>query len=81
MGNNETHKKMETRMAFRVLAALLAALLILISVPVFVMLAIGGPWHNWLWAANSLHVGIGFFGVARTGQWFRLSKCHATDAA
>jgi hypothetical protein len=68
-------------MEFRILAGLLAALLILIGVPIFIMLAIGGPWHYWLAAVNSLFVGIGFFGAARTGQWFRFSRRHEKDAA
>lgn len=81
MDTTGSPKKTETRMAFRVLAGLLAALHVLFVVPLFVMLAIDGPWHYWLAAANSLLVGIGFFGAARTGKWFRLSKRHEKDVA
>ena len=81
MNTPDSHKKAETRMVFRVLAGFLAAVCGLFAFPLYVSLAIGGPWHFWLAAANNLFMGIGFFCVARTGQWFRFRRHHETKVA
>jgi hypothetical protein len=64
----------EPRIELRILAGILAGFTLLICLPTFVRCAIGGPWYFWFSALNSLLIGIGFLGAARTGQFFRFRK-------
>ena len=64
-------EKRQTRMVYRVLAAIIAALLLLVGFP----LALSGAfmdawWESAIWAITSLYAGIGLGLGARTGRWF-----------
>ncbi len=71
MNNSSLIKKRQTRMVFRVLAGIIAALLLLVGFP----LAVSGAfmdawWESAIWAATSLYAGIGLALGARTGRWY-----------
>jgi hypothetical protein len=58
-------------MVFRVLAAIIAALFLLVGFP----LALSGAfmetwWDSAIWAITSLYAGIGLGLGARTGRWY-----------
>jgi protein-S-isoprenylcysteine O-methyltransferase Ste14 len=60
-----------TRKAFRILAGIIAAFLLLVSLP----LAISGAftdswWESAIWALASLFAGIGMALGARTSRWY-----------
>jgi hypothetical protein len=63
----------QTRMVFRVLAAIIAAVLLLVGFP----LALSGAfmdtwWESAIWAIISLYAGIGLGLGSRTGRWYRM---------
>jgi hypothetical protein len=70
--NESSSAKMSgTRTGFRILAGILAALLLLVGLP----LAVSGAfmdtwWESGLWATGSLYAGIGLAVGARTGRWY-----------
>ena len=71
MNTSSPIEKRQTRMVFRVLAAIIAALLLLVGFP----LALSGSfmdtwWESAIWAATSLYAGIGLGLGARTGRWY-----------
>jgi hypothetical protein len=75
-----THRNSnEVRFLFRVLAGILAGLMLLVGVPILIRVAIEGPWHFWLAAMNVALIGIGFFGTALTGRWFRFRRRDGTN--
>jgi len=71
MNSPSSEKQRETRFVFRVLAAVIAALFLIVGLP----LALSGAythtwWESWLWAICSVYVGIGLAVGARTGRWY-----------
>ena len=72
MRTSTSHPRIEqkTRFIFRVLAGVLALLLLLGGLPVAVLEARnGGTWQAWFGAASCLFGGIGLAVGARTGRW------------
>lgn len=71
MSTSSPIEQRQTRIVFRVLAAIIAAILLLIGFP----LALSGAfmdtwWESALWAIGSLYAGIGLGLGARTGRWY-----------
>ena len=71
MNTSSPIEKRQTRMVFRILAAIIAALLLLVGFP----LALSGAfmdtwWESAIWAIGSLYAGIGLGLGARTGRWY-----------
>ena len=67
-------KQPETRMAFRVLSGVIAALLLLVGLPIALYGVFTGSgtsliW-NIVWAIASLYGGVGMAGGALTGRWY-----------
>ena len=60
----------KTRFTFRVLAGVLALLLLLVGLPLSVLeVRHGGTWFAWFDAVCCIFAGIGFAVAARTGRW------------
>ncbi|HMJ88309.1 MAG TPA: hypothetical protein VK530_00750, partial [Candidatus Acidoferrum sp.] len=76
MSSPETKMKSEARSWFRVLAGLLAALMLCFGVPLGIYLGISGSAVGWLMTPPLLVVGMGFAAVARTGRWFVSAREH-----
>jgi hypothetical protein len=66
----------EARPGFRLLAGILALLMLLIGIPVTVYMAIGGSLYRWLDVLTMVIVGTGFSSVAYTGRWLCFRKPH-----
>ena len=72
MRTSTSHPRIEqkTRFIFRVLAGILALLLLLVGLPVAVLEARGGgTWFAWFDVACCIFAGIGLAVGARTGRW------------
>jgi hypothetical protein len=71
MNTSSSVEKTETRIVFRVLAAIISAFLLLVGFP----LALSGAfmdtwWESAIWAIGSVCAGIGLAIGARTGRWY-----------
>lgn len=65
-----TRIERKTRFLFRVLAGVIAAFVLLVSLPLAMLEGIdGGGWQAWVLALCSLFAGIGMVVGARTGHW------------
>jgi hypothetical protein len=64
-------KNSETRLPFRILAAMIGLLLLCYSLPVALLDAQIGLWERIFFVACSFIGGIGLATAAYTGRWFR----------
>ena len=71
MNRSLSVQKSETRMVFRVLAGIIAALLLLLGPPIALSGAFADSWwESALWVICDLYAGIGLAIGARTGRWY-----------
>jgi hypothetical protein len=74
MSNTGNQVKTEARPMFRVLAGVLAVLMLCFGVPLGVYLGISGSSDGWVMIPPFLVVGSGFASVAWKGHWFPFRK-------
>ncbi len=74
MNKPDTLHKAGARDSFRVLAGIIAVLILVIALPMSIYVALAGHWDMWLVAFGCLCAALGLAGVARTGRLFVFQK-------
>ena len=79
MDTSNSQNERKTRFVFRVLAGVIAALLLLVGLPASTLEAIDGPLLGWLLPLCCLLAGVGMAEGARTGEWMFSHGTARTD--